>query len=112
VVGIGRSTTRYRPASRADEPASRGRLRELALERRRFGYRRLHVLLAREGVAVNHKRVERLYRDEGLTVRRGVAPGRQRSPTPQRPRRPDTGRGPTDLDQPGDDTADSGGLSQ
>jgi hypothetical protein len=70
VVGIGRSTTRYWPASRADEPASRGRLRELALERRRFGYRRLHVLLAREGVAVNHKRVERLYRDEGLTVRR------------------------------------------
>jgi putative transposase len=70
VVGIGRSTTRYRPASRADEPALRGRLRELALERRRFGYRRLHVLLAREGAAVNHKRVERLYRDEGLTVRR------------------------------------------
>jgi putative transposase len=70
VVGIGRSTTRYRPAPRADEPASRGRLRELALERRRFGYRRLHVLLAREGVAVNHKRVERLYRDVGLTVRR------------------------------------------
>jgi putative transposase len=70
VVGVCRSSMRYRPTPRADEPVLRRRLRELALERRRFGYRRLHVLLAREGVAVNHKRVERLYRDEGLTVRR------------------------------------------
>lgn len=61
---------RYRPTLRLDEPVLRRRLRELALERRRFGYRRLHVLLGREGLAVNHKRVERLYRDEGLTVRR------------------------------------------
>ena len=45
VVGIGRSSMRYQPAPRADEPALRQRLRELAAERKRFGYRRLHVLL-------------------------------------------------------------------
>ena len=70
VVGIGRSSMRYRPTARPDEKRLRGRLRELAAERWRFGYRRLHVLLGREGVAVNHKRVERLYRDEGLAMRR------------------------------------------
>jgi putative transposase len=48
----------------------RVRLRALAEERRRFGYRRLHVLLRREGHAVNRKRVQRLYREEKLTVRR------------------------------------------
>lgn len=46
------------------------RLRELAHERVRFGYRRLQVLLGREGVAVNHKCVYRLYREEGLAVRK------------------------------------------
>ena len=48
----------------------RARLRELAAEKRRYGYRRLHVLLRREGVLVNHKCVERIYREEGLSVRR------------------------------------------
>ncbi len=48
----------------------RERLRQLAGERRRFGYRRLHVMLRREGEKVNHKRVYRLYREEGLTVRK------------------------------------------
>jgi putative transposase len=69
LVGAGRSTVRYRRRSRDDE-ALRGRLRHLAAQRPRFGYRRLHVLLRREGIVVNHKRVERLYRDEGLAVRR------------------------------------------
>lgn len=70
LVGVGRSTTRYQPHLRPDDAALRQRLCELAAERRRFGYRRLHVLLQREGHAVNHKRVERLYREAGLAVRR------------------------------------------
>jgi putative transposase len=45
-------------------------MRELAAERRRFGYRRLHILLHREGLVVNRKRTQRLYREDGLTVRR------------------------------------------
>jgi putative transposase len=61
LVGIGRSTQRYRPRARADDQPLRQRLRELAAVRPRFGYRRLHVLLRREGVIVNHKRIERLY---------------------------------------------------
>jgi putative transposase len=52
-----------------DTTALRQRLRELAGERRRFGYRRLHILLRREGTQVNHKQVYRLYREEGLPVR-------------------------------------------
>jgi len=69
LVGIERSSYRY--AFRRPEAAGlRERLRELAQERRRFGYRRLTVLLRREGWAVNHKRVYRLYREAGLGVRR------------------------------------------
>lgn len=48
----------------------REQLRELAHQRRRFGYRRLHILLRREGIAINRKKTQRLYREEGLTVRR------------------------------------------
>ena len=48
----------------------RVRLRELAEERRRWGYRRLHILLQREGWAVNSKRVYRIYTEEKLMVRR------------------------------------------
>ena len=44
------------------------RLRELSAARPRFGYRRLHVLLQREGWKVNHKKVQRIYTEEGLTV--------------------------------------------
>ena len=45
-------------------------MKEIAHERRRFGYRRLHVLLAREGHQVNHKRLFCIYREEKLVVRR------------------------------------------
>ena len=48
----------------------RERMRAIAQERRRFGYRRLHVLLKREGYVVNHKKLFRLYREEKLAVRR------------------------------------------
>ena len=58
-----------RPERRGDQ-AVRARLRALAGERRRFGYRRLGILLAREGIAMNHKKLYRLYREEGLAVRR------------------------------------------
>ena len=57
--GMERSSYRY-ARRRQDESGLRRRLRELAAERRRFGYRRLAVLLRREGWAVNHKRVYRL----------------------------------------------------
>jgi putative transposase len=69
VIGADRSSVRYR-AVRPDDAAFRERLKALAQERRRFGYRRLHVLLRREGLAVNRKRVQRIYREEKLTVRR------------------------------------------
>ena len=61
----------YRYASvRTDDVGLRATLKALAHERRRFGYRRLHILLKRAGIEVNHKRVFRLYREERLTVRR------------------------------------------
>lgn len=68
----------YRYASRRpDDEGLRVRLRALAGERRRFGYRRLHILLAWEGHCVNHKKLFRLYRAERLGVRmRGAASGR------------------------------------
>ena len=69
LAGIPPTTARYRPRGRDDE-ALRQRLGELARERSRFGYRRLHVLLRREGHVVNHKRVLRLYRLAGLNLRR------------------------------------------
>ncbi len=69
VVGIGRTSARYRPVA-DDDAVLRERLRTLAAERPRFGYRRLHALLRREGIVVNHKRVARLYGQEALAVRR------------------------------------------
>jgi putative transposase len=69
IIGGMRMTMRYR-SRRPDDAELRVRLRALAHERRRFGYRRLHVLLRREGFIVNHKRLFRLYREERLMVRR------------------------------------------
>ena len=60
---------RYR-SRRPDDPALRERLRALARERRRFGYRRLLIFLRREGFIVNHKRLFRIYREERLMVRK------------------------------------------
>lgn len=72
VLGFWRSTQRHHSPKREQDQALVGRLRHLAQQRPRFGYRRLHILLGREGQAVNHKRVYRLYRAEGLAVRRKV----------------------------------------
>src|SRR6516165_114099 len=54
---------------RGDDGEFRERLRCLAAKRRRFGYRRLHILLQREGIKLNHKKQLRIYREERLTVR-------------------------------------------
>jgi len=69
VIGCVRMTVRY-CSRKPPDAVLRERLRALAHERRRFGYRRLHVLLRREGFIVNHKRLFRLYREERLMVRR------------------------------------------
>lgn len=68
VLQFSRASLRYRSTAR-DQTALRIRLRDLAAARIRYGYRRLHVLLRREGWRVNHKRVYRLYRLEGLGLR-------------------------------------------
>jgi len=70
LVGMARTSCRYEPRRQGQEENLKARLRTLAGERRRFGYRRLTVLLRREGWAVNHKRVYRLYGQERLQVRR------------------------------------------
>jgi len=74
VVAVARSVHRYQSIANRHEPL-RGRLRELATTRYRYGYRRLHVLLRREGYQVGKHLVYRLYREEGLVLR------------PRRPRR-------------------------
>jgi putative transposase len=68
-LGVDRSSVRYR-SERPDDAAVRARMRELAAIRRRFGYRRLLVLMRREGLVMNHKKFRRLYREERLQVRR------------------------------------------
>lgn len=68
-VGADRKMIRYRPC-RAPETELRSKLRDLANERRRFGYRRLFILLRREGEPSGINRIYRLYRQEGLTVRK------------------------------------------
>jgi putative transposase len=70
VIGAQRRTMRYRHTVRDDEPQVREQLRTLAAEHPRWGYRRLHILLTRERGAINRKRVYRIYRSEGLAVRR------------------------------------------
>ena len=68
LIGIAPKTYRY-ASSRSDDRELRARLRRLAGERRRFGYRRLRILLRREGIELNHKKLFRIYREERLTVR-------------------------------------------
>ena len=69
LVSLHRSTHQYR-ARPPDDDALRERMRELARKHRRFGSPRLHALLRREELVVNHKRTERIYRQEGLALRR------------------------------------------
>ena len=88
MVDVSTSVYRYRPKPDNDD-ALRHRLRELAEQRKRFGSPRLHILLKREGLVINHKRTERIYREEGLALRRkwrrkGAAGARIIIPLPQR----------------------------
>jgi putative transposase len=69
VLGVDRTSVRYR-SRRANDDAIRVRLRALASIRRRCGYRRLHFFLGQEGVALNLKKLRRIYREERLQVRR------------------------------------------
>lgn len=70
LVGLARTTLRRALAESAETVALKARIVDLAQARRRFGYRRIHDLLRREGVQANHKRVYRLYRESGLAVRK------------------------------------------
>ena len=69
LVQISRSSYRYK-STRADDTPLRGAIREKAQERKRWGYRRLQVLLQRDGHMDNHKRIYRIYKEEGLQVRK------------------------------------------
>jgi putative transposase len=69
LLGVCRSSCQYKPGPDRDSQL-REQLTELARERPRFGYRRLGVLLARNGQTVNHKRLFRVYREAGLSVKR------------------------------------------
>lgn len=69
LAGISRSVMNYEPMPDGNEEL-RGKIVDLAQVRKRFGYRRIHALLRREGIEVNAKRVYRLYTEENLSVRR------------------------------------------
>jgi putative transposase len=69
LIGLQPKTYRY-ASTRPDDGALRARLKELASQRRRFGYRRLGLLLARQGTRINRKKLYRLYKEERLTVRK------------------------------------------
>ncbi|WP_220150133.1 IS3 family transposase [Marinobacter pelagius] len=70
LVGLSRATMRYQSQRSPEERELTERIKTIAFERRRFGYRRVHQLLRREGAEVNHKKVYRLYREAGLAVRK------------------------------------------
>jgi putative transposase len=75
VIVVNRSTVQYKSV-KTDLPALRARIKEIAATRVRYGYPRIHVLLRREGWLVNRKRVYRIYREEGLSMR--LKPPRRR----------------------------------
>lgn len=77
VIEIGRTSYRYQ-STRDEQVALRLRINEIAKVRVRYGYKRIHVLLRREGWPVNHKRVYRIYCEEGLNLR-AKKPKRRRS---------------------------------
>jgi putative transposase len=81
-LGIDRSSVRYQSV-RPDDAEARATMRAIAGERRRFGYRRIHIMLERQGIVMNHKKLRRLYREEKLQVRKRG--GRKRALGTRRP---------------------------
>ena len=79
---IDRSTVRY-TSTRPDDALLREAMKAVAAERRRFGYRRIHIMLDRQGLVMNQKKLRRLYREEKLQVRRRG--GRKRALGTRRP---------------------------
>jgi len=82
VLSIDRSSVRY-CSVRPDDADIREAMKAVASERRRFGYRRIHVMLDRQGIVMNLKKLRRLYREEKLTVRKRG--GRKRALGTRRP---------------------------
>lgn len=82
VLAVDRSSIRYK-SIRPDDNDLRKAMRKTACERRRFGYRRIHVMLARQGIHINQKKLRRLYREEKLQVRKRG--GRKRALGTRRP---------------------------
>ena len=85
LTGVSPSVYRYQP-KQGDDDVLRRRMGELAGERKRFGSPRLHIMLKREGLVVNHKRTERIYSEEGLALRKksrrkGAARARETVPS-------------------------------
>ncbi|MFG1481177.1 IS3 family transposase [Xanthobacter sp. V4C-4] len=81
-LSVDRTSMRYRSV-RPDDARLREAIKAVAGERRRFGYRRIHVMLRRQGIVMNHKKLRRLYREEKLQVRRRG--GRKRALGTRRP---------------------------
>ena len=69
ILKIDRSSVRYQ-STRPDDADLREAMKKVAAERRRFGYRRIHVMLERQGIHMNQKKLRRLYREEKLQVRK------------------------------------------
>ena len=82
VLNVDRSSVRYKSV-RPDDAHLRAAMKKVAAERRRFGYRRIHVMLERQGVYMNQKKLRRLYREEKLQVRKRG--GRKRALGTRRP---------------------------
>lgn len=82
VLAVDRSSVRYK-SIRPDDGDLREAVRRVAAERRRFGYRRIHIMLQRQGIVMNQKKLRRLYREERLQVRRRG--GRKRALGTRRP---------------------------
>lgn len=90
IIGLCRSSFEYKVKVNAENELIRQRMKDIAGKRRRFGCPRLHVMLRREGFLINHKRTERIYREEGLSLRikrrrKMASMLRSEVPKPERP---------------------------